>query len=114
MMNLRSIAATAAVLMSAAALLSACGGDDSASGTGGTKATVVGVDYPRSDTDFWNSYIKYTPQFANELGLDLKTTNSQNDVAKLTSNVQSLISQGVKGIAMAPQDTAWPRRRSPW
>jgi simple sugar transport system substrate-binding protein/ribose transport system substrate-binding protein len=67
---------------------------------------VVGVDYPRSDTDFWNSYIRYTPQFARELGLDLKTTNSQNDVAKLTSNVQTFISQGVKGIAMAPQDTA--------
>jgi simple sugar transport system substrate-binding protein/ribose transport system substrate-binding protein len=105
-MNLRSIAATAAVLMSAAALLSACGGDDPVSGTGGTKAAVVGVDYPRSDTDFWNSYIKYTPQFAGELGLALKTTNSQNDVARLTSNVQSLISQGVEGIAMAPQDTA--------
>ncbi|MEV4624035.1 sugar ABC transporter substrate-binding protein [Asanoa sp. NPDC049573] len=92
--------------MSAAALLTACGNDDSRTGDGGTKAPVVGVDYPRSDTDFWNSYIKYTPQFASELGLDLKTTNSQNDVAKLTSNVQSFISQGVKGIAMAPQDTA--------
>jgi simple sugar transport system substrate-binding protein/ribose transport system substrate-binding protein len=67
---------------------------------------VVGVDYPRSDTDFWNSYIKYTPQFAKELGLDLKTTNSQNDVAKLTANAQTFISQGVKGVAMAPQDTA--------
>ena len=105
-MKLRSIAATAAVVMSAAALLSACGADDSTTGDGGGKAAVVGVDYPRSDTDFWNSYIKYTPQFATELGLDLKTTNSQNDVAKLTSNVQSFISQGVKGIAMAPQDTA--------
>lgn len=104
-MKLRGIAAAAALMMSAAALLSACGGDDS-TGDGGTKAAVVGVDYPRSDTDFWNSYIKYTPQFATELGLDLKTTNSQNDVAKLTSNVQSFISQGVKGIAMAPQDTA--------
>ena len=41
-----------------------------------------------------------------ELGLELKTTNSQNDVAKLTSNVQTFISQGVKGIVMAPQDTA--------
>jgi simple sugar transport system substrate-binding protein/ribose transport system substrate-binding protein len=105
-MKLRGIAATAAVVMSAAALLSACGGDDSTTGDGGSKAPVVGVDYPRSDTDFWNSYIKYTPQFATELGLDLKTTNSQNDVAKLTSNVQTFISQGVKGIAMAPQDTA--------
>jgi simple sugar transport system substrate-binding protein/ribose transport system substrate-binding protein len=105
-MNLRSMAATAVVLLSAVSLSSACGGDDATTGAGGAKTPVVGVDYPRSDTDFWNSYIKYTPQFATELGLDLKTTNSQNDVAKLTSNVQSFISQGVKGIAMAPQDTA--------
>ncbi|MFD7660215.1 sugar ABC transporter substrate-binding protein, partial [Actinosynnema sp. NPDC059797] len=56
--------------------------------------------------DFWNSYIEYSPGFAAELGLDLKTTNSQNDVAKLTANVQTFISQGVEGVAMAPQDTA--------
>jgi ABC-type sugar transport system substrate-binding protein len=104
-MKSRGTAATAAVVLSAAMLLAGCGGDSSGDGDGG-KAAVVGVDYPRSDTDFWNSYIKYTPQFADELGVDLKTTNSQNDVAKLTSNVQSFISQGVKGIAMAPQDTA--------
>jgi hypothetical protein len=35
------------------------------------------VDYPRSDTGFWNSYVKYTPQYAKELGLPLKTTSSQ-------------------------------------
>ncbi|MDN3026115.1 sugar ABC transporter substrate-binding protein [Streptomyces sp. S.PB5] len=85
--------------------LTACGGSGSASTSSGS-STVVGVDYPRSDTDFWNSYIKYTPQFAKELELDLKTTNSQNDVAKLTADVQTFISQGVKGVAMAPQDTA--------
>jgi ABC-type sugar transport system substrate-binding protein len=73
---------------------------------GGTGAALVGVDYPRSDTDFWNSYISYVPKFGNELKLDLKTTNSQNDVAALTSNVQTFISQGVKGVVMAPQDTA--------
>ena len=104
-MTARSTARTAMVLMSAAALLSACGGD-ATTGAGGAGEVVVGVDYPRSDTDFWNSYIRYTPRFATELGLELKTTNSQNDVAKLTANVQSFISQGVKGIAMAPQDTA--------
>lgn len=87
--------------------LTACAGSGSASASGqGGGSAVVGVDYPRSDTDFWNSYIKYTPQFAKELGLDLKTTNSQNDVAKLTADVQTFISQGVKGVAMAPQDTA--------
>jgi ribose transport system substrate-binding protein len=85
------------------ATLTACGSTDPGAGGG---APVVGVDYPRSDTDFWNSYIKYTPEFAKELGLELKTTNSQNDVAKLTANAQTFISQGVKGVAMAPQDTA--------
>ncbi|WP_158853516.1 sugar ABC transporter substrate-binding protein [Saccharothrix deserti] len=87
-----------------AAALSACGTSGSGQSSGG--APVVGVDYPRSDTDFWNSYIKYSPDFAADHGLELKTTNSQNDVAKLTANVQTFISQGVKGVVMAPQDTA--------
>jgi ribose transport system substrate-binding protein len=86
-----------------AATLAGCGSGDSATTSG---ATVVGVDYPRSDTDFWNAYIKYVPQFAGPAGLELKTTNSQNDVANLTANVQTMISQGVKGVVMAPQDTA--------
>ncbi|MEU4366583.1 sugar ABC transporter substrate-binding protein [Micromonospora chersina] len=104
-MKPRRTASAAALVMSAALLLTACGDDNPSTGGGGG-AAIVGVDYPRSDTDFWNSYIKYVPQSGQELGLELKTTNSQNDVAKLASNVQSLISQGVKGIAMAPQDTA--------
>ena len=105
-MRHRSRAMGAALLLTAA-LLTACSNDDTPS-AGGADASkpVVGVDYPRSDTDFWNSYIKYVPQAGTELGVDLKTTNSQNDVAKLAANVQTLISQGVKGIAMAPQDTA--------
>ncbi|MEU6086806.1 sugar ABC transporter substrate-binding protein [Streptomyces sp. NPDC047085] len=104
-MRLRTALCSTASALSALALLSAC---SSGSGTASTSsdAPQVGVDYPRSDTDFWNSYIKYTPEFAKKLGLSLKTTNSQNDVAKLTANVQTFISQGVKGIAMAPQDTA--------
>jgi len=88
--------------------LSACSSGDSSTGGdgGGGGSPTVGVDYPRSDTDFWNSYIKYVPEFADEVGVQLKTTNSQNDVANLISNVQTFISQGVKGVVMAPQDTA--------
>ncbi|HKS49483.1 MAG TPA: sugar ABC transporter substrate-binding protein [Amycolatopsis sp.] len=94
----RSRPATALVAC-ASLLLAACGSN----GAGGQ---TIGVDYPRSDTDFWNSYIKYVPQFAQQLGLTIKTTNSQNDISTLSSNVQTFISQGVKGIVMAPQDTA--------
>jgi ribose transport system substrate-binding protein len=101
-MKFQHLCAAAAGVLAAAAL-AGCSGGGSPSAPGGT---VVGVDYPRSDTDFWNAYIKYVPRFAGESGLDLKTTNSQNDVATLTANVQTMISQGVKGVVMAPQDTA--------
>jgi simple sugar transport system substrate-binding protein/ribose transport system substrate-binding protein len=97
---LRTVASVASALI----LLSACSkASDTPTAEG---KPVVGVDYPRSDTDFWNSFIKYTPKSADELGLTLKTTNSQNDVAKLTANIQTFMSQGVKGVVMAPQDTA--------
>ncbi|QLQ40525.2 sugar ABC transporter substrate-binding protein [Micromonospora robiginosa] len=85
-------------------MLTACSSGGDAGAAGGKP--LVGVDYPRSDTDFWNAYIKYVPPSAQELGVDLKTTNSQNDIATLISNTQTFISQNVKGVVMAPQDTA--------
>jgi ABC-type sugar transport system substrate-binding protein len=101
----RKTLASGAALATAALLVAACG-NGSNSGGGGGGGKVVGVDYPRSDSDFWNSYIKYVPQFGKQLGIDLKTTNSENDIAKLAANVQALMGQGVKGVVLAPQDTA--------
>jgi ABC-type sugar transport system substrate-binding protein len=97
-MKLRALSAAAVATLSAA-LLAGCAGSAPA-------GNVIGVDYPRSDTDFWNSYIKYVPQYARQLNMNIKTTNSQNDVANLAANVQTLVSQGVKGVVIAPQDTA--------
>jgi ABC-type sugar transport system substrate-binding protein len=97
-----SIALTVAAGLVASGFVAACSSTKSSAGG----AALVGVDYPRSDTDFWNSYIKYVPDFAGQLGVQLKTTNSQNDVANLIANVQTFVSQGVKGVVMAPQDTA--------
>jgi len=94
-------------VMAVAAVLAGCGTAGSAGSGGAQSSPLIGSDYPRSDTDFWNAYIRYTPEQAKALGIThLKTTNSENDVAKLTSNVQTLLSQGVKGVVMAPQDTA--------
>jgi ABC-type sugar transport system substrate-binding protein len=102
-MTIRSQPRAGLAVLLIAATLAAC----SSSGGGGAGGKpVVGVDYPRSDTDFWNSYIRYVPKSATEVGVDVKTTNSQNDIAKLISNTQTFISQGVKGVVMAPQDTA--------
>jgi simple sugar transport system substrate-binding protein/ribose transport system substrate-binding protein len=76
----------------------------SSSGGGGGK---VGIDLPRSDSDFWNSYAKYVESGITDMKLDaLPRTNSANDITKLAANVKSLTAQGAKAIVMAPQDTA--------
>jgi ABC-type sugar transport system substrate-binding protein len=105
--KLKALTACATAVLCATAL-AACSSTKStgAGGGGGSASPVVGVDYPRSDTDFWNSFIQYTPQFSGQLGLSLKTSNSQNDVSKLAANVQTFMAEGVKGVVMAPQDTA--------
>jgi ribose transport system substrate-binding protein len=88
------------------ALLVGCGDDDdSAAGSGGDEP-IIGVDYPRADSDFWNSYITYTPQMADELGAKIETTSSDNDITNLVANVQTLTNRDAKAIVMAPQDTA--------
>lgn len=103
-------AAGAVAGLAVLAVVSACGSSGSSGQTpsagAGAARPVIGVDFPRSDTDFWNSYISYVPKFAAQLGIDAKTTNSQNDIQKLVADVQALRGQGAKAIVMAPQDTA--------
>lgn len=99
-MRLRTTGAAACAALLATAALAGCnrGGD--------ATAAKIGIDMPRTDTDFWNSYQQYL-----ERGLDkgaaqaLPMSNSQNDIAKVVSNVQALTDQGAKAIVMAPQDT---------
>ncbi|GGO64809.1 sugar ABC transporter substrate-binding protein [Nonomuraea cavernae] len=100
-MKIGPVVAGAALL----AVIAACG-DSTPTASEGGGGGKIGVDHPRADSDFWNSYMKYVPQMAGELKADLmQATNSQNDVSKLVNNVQALTGQGAKAIIMAPQDT---------
>nr|ATY72533.1 ABC transporter substrate-binding protein [Streptomyces thioluteus] len=89
----------------AAGLATACNrGSDNG---GGTKTgPPIGVDLPRSDSDFWNSYARYLgrPTPGSEVNL-LPTSNSQNDIGKLVSNALVFANTGAKAVVMAPQDT---------
>jgi simple sugar transport system substrate-binding protein/ribose transport system substrate-binding protein len=94
------------VLLLSAALAAACGGTGGDGGTGAGKPR-VGVDFPRADSDFWNAYNRYVPTKASQVGVDLlPPTNSANDIQKLVSNTQTLVSRGARAMVMAPQDTA--------
>ncbi|MET7403244.1 sugar ABC transporter substrate-binding protein [Dactylosporangium sp. NPDC005572] len=98
---LPAIAAAALVVS-----LAACSDSADPKSTSDNNSPPIAVDLPRADSDFWNSYAKYIPQFAKDTGINLMTpTNSQNDIAKLVANTQALTSQGAKAIVMAPQDT---------
>ncbi|MEV7794479.1 sugar ABC transporter substrate-binding protein [Streptomyces sp. NPDC087512] len=67
---------------------------------------MIGIDLPRADSDFWNSYAQYIKRGADAEGLKtLPISNSQNDVTKLVANVKVFQNTGAKAVVMAPQDT---------
>jgi simple sugar transport system substrate-binding protein/ribose transport system substrate-binding protein len=103
-MDLRTLLKATAGLAVGVMIITGCSSNSS---TGGSSASnKVGLDQPRSDSDFWNAYYKYVPQKAKSLGVDLMpVTNSENDNGKLAANVQTLVAQGAKSIVIAPQDT---------
>ncbi|MDX3382080.1 sugar ABC transporter substrate-binding protein [Streptomyces niveiscabiei] len=102
--RIRSTAAATAVL-AALALATACNRESSDSSSSGGKSP-IGIDLPRSDTDFWNSYAQYLRKDIKTDGVDaLPLSNSQNDVTKLVANVQVFRNTGAKAVVMAPQDT---------
>jgi len=97
-------AAAAAVALLAVATAACNRGSDSSSGP--SDKPTIGIDLPRADSDFWNSYAQYIQQYIPVQGVKaLPVSNSQNDVTKLVANVQVLERTGAKAIVMAPQDT---------
>ncbi|MFE0653702.1 sugar ABC transporter substrate-binding protein [Streptomyces sp. NPDC059534] len=98
------IAATAAAVAVLAGFATACNRGSDAAPSGGKPA--LGIDLPRADSDFWNSYAQYIERDAKGQGLNtLPVSNSQNDVTKLVANVQVFQNTGAKAVVMAPQDT---------
>lgn len=96
-------ACTCAALMAAGAVTGCNRGSDGSAADGTGK---VGIDMPRTDSDFWNSYQRYVEQDINDGEVSaLPLSNSQNDVSRLVANVQTFVDQGAKAIVMAPQDT---------
>jgi ribose transport system substrate-binding protein len=102
-MRVRTTSAAACAVLLAVTALAGCNRE---SGDDGAGAGKVGIDLPRSDSDFWNSYQNYIEKGvkAGEVKA-LPLTNSQNDIGKLVANVQTFTDQGAKAVVMAPQDT---------
>ncbi|MBT2469297.1 sugar ABC transporter substrate-binding protein [Streptomyces sp. ISL-66] len=102
----RSTAAAATAVLAMLALATACNRESPGSAASGGDKSVIGIDLPRSDSDFWNSYAQYLKNDIKTDGINaLPLSNSQNDVTKLVANVQVFQNTGAKAVVIAPQDT---------
>ncbi len=86
---------------------STTGAPAASSGAAAGGSVVIGVDQPRSDSDFWSAYQGYIQPKADAIGgITLQRTASDNDSQKLIANVQTLLTKDVQALVLAPQDTA--------
>src|SRR5438552_3910235 len=60
-----------------------------------------------SSSPFWQSYNDYVPKMAKSEGVDaLKTVNSNSDPSQQITDINNQLNQGVKGLVVAPLDSA--------
>ncbi|MET7847860.1 sugar ABC transporter substrate-binding protein [Streptomyces avermitilis] len=105
----RTLWKAAAAAACATLALSACGStkDSTASGGGGGGTGKVGVILPLLTSPFWQSYNDYVPKMAKSEGVDaLKTVNSNSDPSQQITDINNQLNQGVKGLVVAPLDSA--------
>ncbi|MDI9829834.1 sugar ABC transporter substrate-binding protein [Streptomyces sp. KAU_LT] len=101
----RAVGALAGAML----LLAACGSteDTGAAGAAGGGSGRVGVILPLLTSPFWQSYNDYVPKMAKTEGVDtLKTVNSNSDPSQQITDINNQLNQGVKGLVVAPLDSA--------
>ncbi|EPD66869.1 MULTISPECIES: sugar ABC transporter substrate-binding protein [Streptomyces] len=100
-----AIAACASLALTACGSTKDTGGSASAGGGGGDGK--VGVILPLLTSPFWQSYNDYVPKMAKSEGVDaLKTVNSNSDPSQQITDINNQLNQGVKGLVVAPLDSA--------
>jgi ribose transport system substrate-binding protein len=93
----------------AALALTGCGStkDSGSAGTSGGGTGKVGVILPLLTSPFWQSYNDYVPKMAKSEGVEaLKTVNSNSDPSQQITDINNELNQGVKGLVVAPLDSA--------
>lgn len=102
-------AATAVALVALSSGLAACGSDEasgSGSGDGDSATGPIGFSAAVLDNPFTVQLVDTVETDGKEGGFDMiPTTNADGDTAKQITDIQTLISQGVKGLFLIPRDS---------
>lgn len=62
----------------------------------------IGVIVPTLDAQFWNSYVDFMQEGAEELGVNLTVLNADNEPDQMIRSLEDLVAQGVDGIIYTP------------
>ncbi|MEU6597484.1 sugar ABC transporter substrate-binding protein [Streptomyces flaveolus] len=101
------ITGAAALAVGASLVLAACGSTKDTASAGGGGTGKVGVILPLLTSPFWQSYNDYVPKMAKSEGVEvLKTVNSNSDPSQQITDIGNELNQGVKGLVVAPLDSA--------
>lgn len=65
---------------------------------------VIGISLPTQREERWVKDKNFMESYAKEKGFTVKVENADTDVAKQASQVESLISQGIDILILAPTD----------
>lgn len=67
---------------------------------------VIGYSFPTANNEFWGNSLTYMQEAATALGIELKADDCNNDQAEQLNDVESMISSGIQGLVLAPQDAS--------
>jgi len=73
-------------------------GSDQATG----ETYTVGAIVPTLDAQFWNRYVEFMQQGADELGVDLIVLNADNNADQMSKFIEDLVARNVDGIIHVP------------
>ena len=62
----------------------------------------VGVIVPTLDAQFWNRYVEFIQQGADELGVELVILNADNNADQMAKFIEDLVARDVDGIIQVP------------
>ena len=62
----------------------------------------IGAIVPTLNAQFWNNYVEFMKQGADELGVELIVLNCDNKADLLPKYIEDLVSQGVDGMIVVP------------
>ena len=67
---------------------------------------LIGFTFPTSNNEFWQICIGYFEAACSQLGCEYTYDDCNNDTAEQLTDVEAMISKGITGLVLAPQDAS--------